>query len=129
MRVRICASLLLLITALWAQTSAPTRSPEETTAVAYMRTVVASEKVYKGKHGNYTPTLAALVGTHSFTRRMANPERGEYRVAYKTKKDGYALTLTPKQFSLERRAFYVDETGVVRVEEAKPATAASPPLK
>ena len=104
-------------------------STAEAAALGYMRTVVSAEKVYKKKRGSYTASLSALVGSGSFTKRMAQTDRGDYTVSMKPKKDGYSLALTPKQFDSEHRAFYVDETGVFRGEEGKSATASSPVLK
>lgn len=104
-------------------------SNAEAAALGYMRTVVSAQKVYKSKHGNYASSLAALVGSGSFTRRMAQTDRGDYTVNMKSKSQGYSLALTPKQFGAEHRAFYVDETGLFRVEDNKPATGSSPVLK
>lgn len=104
-------------------------SNAEAAALGYMRTLVAAQKVYKKKHGNYATTLAALVGSGSFTRRMADTKRGDYIAAFKPKAEGYALAMTPKQFDAEHRAFYVDESGVFRSTENAQATASSPLLQ
>jgi hypothetical protein len=94
-----------------------------------MRTVVVAQKLYNRKHGRYAESLNALVGSGSFTRRMAKTDRGDYHVYFRSKPKGYGLALTPKQFDAAHRAFYVDETGDVRVDEAKAASEKSPPLK
>jgi hypothetical protein len=111
------------------QASGPARSQDETVTVGYMRTVVNAQKNYKKKYGAYATSLAALVHSGSFTKRMANTDRGPYTVHFRGKPEGYSLSLTPKQFAPDRRAFYVDETGKIRVEEGKPASADSPLLK
>ncbi len=111
------------------QVSGPARSQDETVTLGYMHTVVNAQKNYKKKHGEYATSLAALVHSGSFTKRMANTDRGAYTVHFRGKPDGYSLSLTPKQFAPDRRAFHVDESGKIRVEEGKPATADSPPLK
>ncbi len=103
-------------------------SEAEFTALAYMRTVMMAEKMYYKKHSKYAESLPALVGHGSFTRRMVNPNRGDYTVAYQIQPSGYALMLTPKQFDADHRAFYVDQSGEFRAESDKRATAASPPL-
>jgi hypothetical protein len=106
------------------------RSDTEFAALAYMRTTAVAEKLYHRKHNKYTDSLQSLVGSGSFTKRMANPNRGDYTVTYRpTKPDGYALVITPKQFEVTRRSFYIDETGGFRVEEDKQATEKSAPLK
>lgn len=136
MRTRIAVvlpAIVLLSLPVYAQaggpTSGPARSPDETVTLGYMRTVVNAQKNYKKKHGEYATSLAALVHSGSFTKRMATTDRGAYTVHLRGKPEAYSLTLTPKQFAPERRAFYVDETGKIRVEENKPASAESPLLK
>lgn len=104
------------------------RSNAEAAALGYMRTAVSAQKVYKQKHGKYATSLSTLVGSGSFTRRMAQNNRGDYVVSFKPKPNGYFLALTPKQFDVQHRAFYVDETGKFRAENEKPATASSPEL-
>jgi hypothetical protein len=104
-------------------------SEAEAAALGYMRTVVSAQKVYKKKHNSYATSLAALVGSASFTRRMVDTKRGDYTVNFKPKSEGYTLALTPRQFDAEHRAFYVDESGVFRCEDAKAASATSPVLE
>jgi hypothetical protein len=104
-------------------------SQPEASALGYMRTVVVAEKLYKRKHGHYADSLSGLVGSGSFTRRMAQPDRGDYKVGFRPKPEGYALALTPKQFDPAHRAFYVDETGEFRVEDQKPANERSSRLE
>jgi hypothetical protein len=111
----------------------PAHSDAEAAALGYMRTVLGAERDFKKRRGQYAPTLVALVGKGSFTRRMTNPDRGDYTVSFRgksgDKSEGFALVLTPKQFDAAHRAFYVDEKGQFRVEDDKAATASSPPLK
>ena len=136
MRTRIPVVLLAMAVvsvAVMAQTSgqpaAPARSQDEAVSLGYLRTVVYAQKDFRKKHGQYANSLAALVHSGSFTKRMAATDRGAYTVQFQGKPTGYSLALTPKQFDPNHRAFYVDETGKIRVEEDKPATAESPLLK
>jgi hypothetical protein len=107
----------------------PARSDSEAAALGYMRTVLRAQREYKKKHDHYASTLAELVHTGSFTRRMVNTERGDYTVGFHSQKDGFELTLTPKQLDAEHRSFYADEDGVIHAEEDKAATESSPPVK
>jgi hypothetical protein len=93
-----------------------------------MRTLVTAQKLYDRKHGQYAKSLTDLVGSGSFTRRMAATDRGDYTVGFKPKPEGYALSLTPKQFDPAHRAFFVDESGLIRSEDNKIATINSAPL-
>jgi hypothetical protein len=136
MRTRIplvLLAIMLVAMAVMAQTggqpASPARSQDETVSLGYMRTVVNAQKNYKKKYGEYATSLAALVHSGSFTKRMATTDRGAYTVQFHGKPTGYSLALIPKQVAPDQRAFYVDETGKMRVEEDKPATAESPLLK
>jgi hypothetical protein len=108
----------------------PARSQSEAQALGYMRTLLRAEKLYKKRHNKYAGSLSALAGTGSFTKRMAQTtDRGDYTAAFHSKKEGFVLTMTPKQFDAQHRAFYADEDGVIHAEEGQPATEQSPKLK
>jgi hypothetical protein len=113
----------------------PAHSASEAAALGYMRTVIRAQKLYKKKNNKYASSLAYLVHTGSFTRRMVNPERGDYSVGFRTHKekgkdeDGYQLTLTPKQLDAEHRSFYAEEDGVIHADDQGPASDKSPVVK
>ncbi len=130
--------MVLLLLAAWAAAQTaytpkfpgdPAHSNAEAAALGYMRTVLGAQREYKKKHGGYAPTLAALVHSGSFTKRMVNPDRGDYTVHFRGTKEGFSLGLVPKRFDAEHRAFYGDESGHIRVEQEKPATAESEILR
>ena len=107
----------------------PARSDSEANALGYMRTVIRAQQQYKKKNDKFASTLADLVHTGSFTRRMTQTDRGDYTVSFHSRKDGYELTLTPKQVDLEHRAFYANEDGVMHADEQKAADENSPVIK
>jgi hypothetical protein len=107
----------------------PAHSDAEAGNLGYIRTVLTAQRLYKKKHNAYATSLAGLVNTGSFTRRMTKTDRGDYEVAFHSHADGFSLALTPKQFDAAHRAFYSDETGVIRVEPDKPATSDSDRLR
>jgi hypothetical protein len=108
----------------------PARSDSENLALGYMRVVVRAQKEYKKKHDHYATSLADLVNSGSFTKRMAKTtERGDYTVGFKGKKDGYFLTMTPKNLDVQHRSFYADEDGVIHGDETKAADGSSPKVK
>ena len=74
-------------------------------------------------------SLADLVHTGSFTQRMVNPNRGDYSVGFKPNKDGFDLTMTPKQLDAEHRSFYADEDGIIHGDDQGPANENSPVVK
>jgi hypothetical protein len=108
----------------------PARSDSEAGALGFMRVVVRAQKEYNKKHDEYATSFADLVNHGSFTRRMAKTaERGDYTVGFKGKKDGYVLTMTPKNLDAQHRSFYAEEDGVIRADETKAADASSPKVK
>jgi hypothetical protein len=109
----------------------PAHSEAEALALGYIRTFLTAERLYYKKHDKYTKSLQELAASPgSFTRRMTNTDRGDYLVEFHPQAKGsrFALTLTPKTFDAQHRAFFADDTGVIRVDETKPATEDSPKL-
>ena len=109
----------------------PAKSDSEAAALGYMRTVLRAQKTYQKKNNKYAASLSDLVHTGSFTKRMVNPDRGDYAVGFKANKnkDGFELTLTPKQLDAEHRSFYADEDGQIHADDQAPATDKSPIVK
>jgi len=136
--LRVAAILLLSCMAATAQTpyqpkfkGDPAKSDSEAAALGYMRTVLRAQKVYYKKNNKYASSLSDLVHTGSFTKRMVNPDRGDYSVGFKANKnkDGFDLTLTPKQLDAEHRSFYSDDDGQIHADDQAPATDKSPIVK
>ncbi|MGO9127007.1 MAG: hypothetical protein ACLP6G_19245 [Terriglobales bacterium] len=107
----------------------PAHSDSEAISLGYMRTVLRAQRTYNQKNHKYADSLADLVHTGSFTRRMVNLDRGDYTVSFHPHKDGFDLLLTPKQEDADHRSFYAKEDGVIHGDAEKPATADSPPIK
>lgn len=107
----------------------PAHSDSEAAALAYMRVVVRAQKLFNKQYGHYATSLQELVHTGTFTKRMVNPDRGDYTASFRGKKDSYALTMTPKNMDAQHRSFYADEDGKIRGDDSKPADANSPVVK
>ena len=104
----------------------PARSDSEFAALAYMRVVIRAEKAFNKQYGHYATSLGELVHSGNFTKRMVDPNRGDYNASYKGKKDSYTLTMMPKTPDPDHRYFYADDDGKIRAEEGKPADSNSP---
>lgn len=109
----------------------PAHSDAEAGALGYLRTVLTAQKLYKRKHDSFAKSLPGLVHTGSFTQRMTKTDRGDYYVSFHSegKGTGFSLAMTPKVYDAAHRAFFSDETGIIRVEGSKEATENSPRLK
>ncbi len=107
----------------------PARSGSEAAALAYMRVVLRAQRRFQKQYDHFATSLAELVHSGSFTKRMVNPERGDYTAAFKGKKDSFVLTMTPKNMDAQHRSFYAEDDGKIHADEAKPADASSPVVK
>src|SRR5713226_10010174 len=107
----------------------PAKSDSEAAALGYMRTVLRAQKLYKKKNNKFAASLADLVHTGSFTKRMVKTDRGDYSVGFRPNKDGFELTMTPKQLDAEHRSFYASEDGVIHGDDQGPASEKSPVVK
>src|SRR6202034_543176 len=100
----VIASLALTVSALFAQDPAPVaqtpapayqpkfpgdpaRSNSEAAALAYMRVVLRAQHRFQKQYGHFATSLNELVHSGSFTKRMVNPDRGDYLAGFKGKKD------------------------------------------
>ncbi len=108
----------------------PARSESEAQALGYMRVVLRAQKEFKKRHNKFAESLPALAGTGSLTKRMArSTERGDYSASFRSQKDGFILTMTPKQMDSEHRSFYAEEDGVIHADDQKAADLNSPKIK
>jgi hypothetical protein len=107
----------------------PARSDSEAAALAYMRVVIRAQRQFNKQYNHFAITLNDLVHSGTFTKRMVNPDRGDYTVDFRGKKDSYTLTMMPKQLDATHRSFYAEDDGKIHADEEKPADAKSPILK
>jgi len=107
----------------------PARSDSEAAALAYMRVVLRAQKQFNKQYDHFATSLAELVHSGSFTKRMVNPDRGDYTVGFQGKKDSFVLTMAPKQLDAQHRSFYAEDDGKIHADEEKPADGSSPVVK
>ncbi|HXJ89508.1 MAG TPA: hypothetical protein VMS18_22020 [Candidatus Binatia bacterium] len=107
----------------------PAQSESEFVALAYVRGVVRAQKQFNKQYGHYATTLNELVHTGSFTKRMVDPNRGDYTVGFKGKKDSYVLTMMPRVLDATHRSFYAEDDGKIHADDSKPADKDSPVVR
>jgi hypothetical protein len=107
----------------------PARSDSEAGALAYMRVVIRAQRRFNKQYGHFATTLAELVHSGSFTKRMVNPDRGDYTAGFKGKNDSFVLTMTPKNLDAQHRSFYAEDDAKIHADEGKAASADSPVVK
>jgi len=107
----------------------PARSDSEAAALAYMRVVLRAQRRFQKQYDHFATSLEELVHSGSFTKRMVNPDRGDYTASFKGKKDSFVLTMTPKNMDAQHRSFYAEDDGKIHADDTKPADASSPVVK
>jgi hypothetical protein len=107
----------------------PARSDSEAAALAYMRVVIRAQRRFNKQYGHFATSLAELVHSGTFTKRMVNPDRGDYTASFKGKKDSFVLTMTPKNLDAQHRSFYAEDDGKIHADETQAADANSPVVK
>jgi hypothetical protein len=107
----------------------PARSESEAAALAYMRVVLRAQHRFEKQYGHFATSLAELVHSGSFTKRMVDPHRGDYTAGFKGKKDSFILTMTPEHLDAEHRSFYAEDDGKIHADDEKPADSNSPIVK
>jgi hypothetical protein len=107
----------------------PARSDSEFAALGYMRVVIRAQRQFNKQYGHFATSLTELVHSGSFTKRMVDPNRGDYTAGFTGKKDSFILTMAPRQLDAQHRSFYAEEDGVIHADEEKAADADSPKVK
>ena len=107
----------------------PARSDSEAAALAYMRVVIRAQRQFEKHYDHFATSLAEFVHRGSFTKRMVNPDRGDYTASFKGTKDSFVLTMTPMHLDAQHRSFYAEDDGKIHADETKPADAESPVVK
>src|ERR1700730_10542895 len=107
----------------------PARSDSKAAALAYMRVVLRAQRRFNKQYDHFATSLDELVHSGSFTKRMVNPDRGDYTASFKGKKDSFVLTMTPKNLDAQHRSFYAEDDGKIHADDTKAADANSPVVK
>jgi hypothetical protein len=107
----------------------PARSDSEAAALAYMRVVIRAQQQFNKQYHHYATSLAELVHSGSFTKRMVDPHRGDYITGFQGKKNSFVLTMTPNHLDTQHRSFYAEDDGKIHADEEKPADGDSPLVK
>jgi hypothetical protein len=107
----------------------PARSESEAEALGYMRVVLRAQRQFNKQYDHFATTLAELVHSGTFTKRMVNTNRGDYTASFAGKKESFVLTMTPKQLDAQHRSFYAEDDFKIHADETKAADENSPVVK
>jgi Tfp pilus assembly protein PilE len=106
-------------------TTAP--PPDEKAAIAALSQINQAQKDFIRRNRRYALGYEDLISDHLL---QAEPTAQGYRIEMKPSPDAsrYTISATPTNASATARHLFTDETGVIRVEQSKDATATSPAI-
>jgi hypothetical protein len=110
------------------KTTPAVKAPNEEAAIAAMKETIEGQTYFKNRKRRYALNYAELVEDHQVKAQPRKAEIG-YDFLILISPDGIKYTVTATPTVAGYRYFFADQTGVLRVEKDKPATAASPALE
>jgi hypothetical protein len=103
------------------------KPPDEMATIAALREINEGQAIFIKLTRRYAQFLSELVKDHQIKKE---PKKGEigYDIFLIMAPDAVSYTMTATPMAPGGRYFFTDQTGVIRAEKDKPATAASPEL-
>ena len=107
--------------------STPAQPPDEKAAIAALGQINQAQKDFIRRNRRYALGYDDLIADHLL---QAQPAAQGYRIDMKPSPDGihYTISAAPADASSQARHLFTDETGIIRGEQGKDATAGSPAL-
>ncbi len=103
----------------------------ESTAVATLKTIHVAAASYQLEHDSYPPSLQELNSSSlvALDGQLASTGvQSGYQFSYKPMQKGYVIHADPIFIHTGQQHFFMDETGVIRSQKDRVASAASQPI-
>jgi len=127
--VVVSVAAILLVTAVPNLMNAK-KSANEISALGSLKAFTVASQQYRTRFQRYARTLQNLGTTGYVDSLLSAGRRSGYRFTYTVNGQRWSVRAIPlTQGITGDRGFYVDETGVFRVDPAGTATSSSPPVK
>jgi len=123
----ICAFTLLLACSPAKPAAPPAKAPDEMAAIEAVRKVTDAQTNFMQRTRRYAQTFAELISGNLLPAEPTKADTG-YDFLLLPSPDAIHYTVTATPTAPGARYFFADETGVIRAEKDKPATAGSPQL-
>jgi len=115
----------LLLSCTGAPPPAPAKPPDEAAAIAALKELNRAQADFIRRTRRYAQRTEELISEHLLT---AEPSAEGYTLTMLPSADAVRYTVKATPAKAEARHFFTDQTGVVRAETGKPATAESPEI-
>jgi hypothetical protein len=105
--------------------AAPAKVPDERAAIAAVKEINQAQADYIRRTRRYAQSFNELIAEHLLQGEPAEDKTG-YKFALYPSPDAGSYTLKATPSATGARHFFTDQSGVIRAEADKPATAESP---
>jgi hypothetical protein len=105
----------------------PAKAPDESAAIEALRQVTEAQTNFMRRTRRYAQTFDELIQDHLLDTAPKKADTG-YDFLLLPSPDAVSYTVTATPSAAGARYFFADQTGVLRAENDKPATSASPEL-
>ena len=105
----------------------PAKAPDESAAIEALRKVIEAQTNFIHRTRRYAQSFDELIKDHLLSAEPKKADTG-YDFLLLPSPDAVSYTITVTPSAAGARYFFADQTGVLRAEKDKPATAASPAL-
>ena len=131
--MKTCIALLILgmvFAACSGDTTPTPRAPDETAALDVLRKASESQATYFKINRRYALTFDELVEAHLLSADPSTVQTGyDFKLRPAADAQTYRLLVVPGNSTTGARHFFTDQTGVIRAESGKEASADSPEVK
>ena len=104
------------------------KGANETAIIGTRKALVSANEQYRLRYGVYAPYAISLAP--AVPQLLGNTTLGEYQSDYRTNGYTYSIQAWPRNPGVTAdRSFWVDTSGVIRVNLTDHATSTDPPLK
>jgi len=111
-------------------TPAATRAPDETAALDVLHKAGEAQATYFKINRRYALTFDELVEAHLLSADPSTVQTGyDFKLRPAADAQTYRLLVVPGNSTTGARHFFTDQTGVIRAESGKEASADSPEVK
>ena len=127
LRTALALTLITLLLSCTSEAPKPqdTKPPDESAAIAALKDINRAQADFIRRTRRYAQRTEELIADHLLT---AEPSAEGYALSMLPSADAVSYTARATPAQPAARHFFTDQTGVIRAENGKPATAESPEI-
>jgi hypothetical protein len=108
----------------------PSKQPDDAAAVQALRDINTAQAAYLQRNRRYALSYDELLDSHLLKGDPSKSASGyDINMHPSPDAESYTAVASPLSRSAEVKSFYMDKSGIIRVERGKEATPSSPPIQ